>query len=136
VSDADACLTSRELVSSACAWLGRSHVDRALSIRVAVGRQGRAADVALPRGEEVLGLRRFDELPAECSDRRALLGLAIALAIDATLLDARAHALANVPNQATLPSRPGRFGGGSVAIELGSKRVSRSAFPPRQPERP
>jgi hypothetical protein len=94
VANADPCLASVLLAGAVERWLGRDRIDERLAALVVLGREGRAADLVLTRGDEIIGLRRFDALPAACSDRRSMLALALALAIDAALLEelARRHA--------------------------------------------
>jgi len=88
VSSGDACLLTEPLSEHIATWLHSTAIDARLAITVlpdAAPRRG--ASVAVRRDAAVIGVRRFDRLPADCSDRRAAIGLAIALAIDATALD-------------------------------------------------
>ena len=79
------CLTREALLESIQAWLRRDTLEAELSLVVDATAPG-ASIVVLERGE-VRATRRFDALPASCADQRAVLGLAIAIAIDAALVE-------------------------------------------------
>jgi len=81
----DTCLDPASLVSQVAHFLGRDRIaDR---IHVAVRPSVQADTFDLVRGDEVIGQRTLEAAGATCEQRRAALGLMIALAIDATLLD-------------------------------------------------
>jgi hypothetical protein len=85
VASDDACLTRDALVEHVRTWLGRDATPASLSIVVEA--DAATASFALAQGGERVATRRFDRLPAGCADRRAVLGLAIALAIDSALAE-------------------------------------------------
>jgi hypothetical protein len=86
----DACLGREALAEAVAAWLGTDRVGARTSVLVQpVGPSGRGAErleVVLLEGDEVRATRRFERLPRACPDRRAIVSLAIALAIDADVL--------------------------------------------------
>ena len=86
VASADECVTGAALAAHLGSWLGRDTLDARIVIVVEVG-AGEAAFEILADGASV-GTRRFDRLPAECADRRAVISLAISLALDDGVLDA------------------------------------------------
>lgn len=89
VSGGGECLTRDGLAEQVASWLGRDEADARLRIEVAVHGDPPAlvefvVDVdGVPRAQ-----RDFTDLPAKCEDVRAVVSLAVALAIDATLLEA------------------------------------------------
>ena len=85
VASDDACLTEDALVEHVRTWLGRDTTPASLSIVVEA--DAATASFALVESGERVATRRFDRLPAGCADRRAVLGLAIALAIDSALAE-------------------------------------------------
>lgn len=87
------CLDSGDLVEHVTSWLGTERVVSPLQIEV----QGspyfaRTVWFRIRRGRETLAERRFDPAPARCADLHAAVGLAIALALKASLLDDFLHA--------------------------------------------
>jgi hypothetical protein len=86
VSVASACLDERALEAQVVAWLGRPTVDADLTVvvRVDASAPRRAAFELLQGGRK--RQREFEQLPSDCVAARAVLGLAIALAIDADVL--------------------------------------------------
>lgn len=85
VSTPDECVDAPALVQQVATWLRRDGVDAAFGVVVDV--QGTAASFHITRDGQPVASRSFDELPADCADRRAALGLAIALGLDAAVLD-------------------------------------------------
>jgi len=83
----DACL-SRDLAPSVATWLGRERVRADLTVEVSA--DPRTVGFVLRRGEEVRVERTLSPAPVDCADRRAALGLAIAMALDAAVLEALA----------------------------------------------
>lgn len=82
------CLEHARLVSQIRAWTDRDRVDARLVVEVTGdGKDPRKLAFTLRRGDDVVAVRRFDPAPTRCSDIHSVVGLAIALAIDATLLE-------------------------------------------------
>jgi hypothetical protein len=82
------CIDPKRLADQVAAWLGDDEVD----VRIEVDVRGDdehtlALSFTLRRDGEVIAERRFDPAPERCNDLHAVVGLAIALAIDATLLE-------------------------------------------------
>ncbi|MCC7538869.1 MAG: hypothetical protein IT379_21770 [Deltaproteobacteria bacterium] len=105
--DGAACLGRGDVAERVAQWLGRDVVDGALSIVVEIA-DAEERDVAfvIVRGDEVIARRRFPSLPSACGDRRAVLSLAIAIAIDATVLDALGVASSEPPPPSRLERSP------------------------------
>jgi hypothetical protein len=80
-----ACVTHGELVASVETWLGRGAIDRRIRIIVQEAEPGRPSFVVL-REDQPAAERRFRPSRIACPDLRAAVALAIALAIDATIL--------------------------------------------------
>lgn len=82
------CLERDRLVEQIRTWFDHERIDERLVIEV-VGdtTEPRKLAFTLRRGEQVISVRRFDPAPDRCADMHAVVGLAIALAIDATLLE-------------------------------------------------
>jgi hypothetical protein len=80
------CLDARRLGAHVRTWLGRSRVAADLRVRVQGDpRSARRVEFELVRGAS-RGRREFDPTPEGCDETHAVVGLAIALAIDAELL--------------------------------------------------
>ena len=82
------CLDSEELVEHVASWLGTDRVAAPLAIEV----QGsphfaRTVWFRIRRDGETVAERRFEPAPARCEALHAAVGLAIALALKASLLD-------------------------------------------------
>lgn len=92
VSGSDPCLEPASLARVAAVWLDRESVDTAL--RVVVDRGEVGATIVILSEQTLEGSRTFRELPSDCADRRAVVALAIALGIDAALLERVAPARA------------------------------------------
>jgi hypothetical protein len=82
------CLEHPRLVAQIRAWTDRDAIDARLVVEV-TGDTAKPNKLAftLRRGDDVVAVRRFDPAPSRCSDLHSVVGLAIALAIDATLLE-------------------------------------------------
>jgi hypothetical protein len=80
----DPCL-SPGLVEPIAAWLGRNHGPADLFVEVTASAE--AVGFVLRRAGEVRVERTLSPAPLECADRRAALGLAIAMALDAAVLE-------------------------------------------------
>lgn len=82
------CLERDRLVSQIRTWFDRDRIDARLVVEV-VGdeHEPRKLAFSIRRAEQVIAVRRFEPAPDRCADLHAVVGLAIALAIDATLLE-------------------------------------------------
>lgn len=100
LAGSDACLERATLAEHVRSWLGRTEVAAELGIVVQPGPD--TASFSVTRAGRVVATRRFDALPRECNDRRAVLALAIALALDAAVLESLG--LASAPERAAPPS--------------------------------
>lgn len=87
VPAADPCLGSG-LSEPVATWLGRGEVAGDLEVDVTV--DGDSVGFRLLRGGEVRVERSLSPAPTDCADRRAALGLAIAMALDAAVLESLA----------------------------------------------
>lgn len=89
VPDGAVCLRGPELAMHVRAWLRRDSVADAVSVLVVDERGDERRDVAfvLLHGEDALARRSFPLLPEGCTDRRAAVALAIAIAIDSGVLE-------------------------------------------------
>ena len=79
------CLSVDALVPHLRVWLRRDEVESRVS--VVVEEEGEGASFVVLHDGRPHAVRRFDRLPGPCEDRRAALALAIALAIDAAVLE-------------------------------------------------
>jgi hypothetical protein len=94
------CLDSEELADHVSTWLGSDRVSAPLAIEVHGSPHfARTVWFRIRRGDSILAERRFEPAPARCDALHAAVGLAIALALKASLLDsligAQAHGDAN-----------------------------------------
>lgn len=82
------CIEHERLATQVRAWLEDPRIDSRLRIEV-VGDEESPLKLSftLRRGDEVIAVREFDPAPERCTDLHAVVGLAIALAIDATVLE-------------------------------------------------
>jgi hypothetical protein len=82
------CLERERLVAQVGTWIERERIDARLVVEV-VGdaNDPRKLAFTLRRGDDVIAVRRFHPAPSKCADVHSVVGLAIALAIDATLMD-------------------------------------------------
>lgn len=82
------CLDSGELVEHVSSWLGSDRIADSLEIEVHGSPHfARTVWFRIQRAGETLAERRFEPAPARCADLHAAVGLAIALALKASLLD-------------------------------------------------
>jgi hypothetical protein len=82
------CLDSEELVEHVASWLGSDSIAESLAIEVHGSPYfARTVWFRIRRGDETLAERRFEPAPARCADLHAAVGLAIALALKASLLE-------------------------------------------------
>lgn len=82
------CLDSGELAEHVTSWLGTDRVAAPLSIDVHGSPYfARTLWFRIQRGSETVAERRFEPAPARCADLHAAVGLAISLALKASLLD-------------------------------------------------
>jgi hypothetical protein len=110
VNGTPACLDVDSVAAHVVAWLGRDLLDARLSAILEVGADDRRAGFVLLRGGDAIARREFESLPPRCEDRRAAFSLALALAIDATLLESlgiepRAEPQPPAPEPARPPPR-------------------------------
>ncbi|UJR86209.1 hypothetical protein [Sandaracinus amylolyticus] len=85
VDGTDPCLEAPRLAAQVGAWLERDHIADALGVSVRT--DACTTSFVITHGGDEVATRRFDRLPAECPDRRAAVALAIALALDAAILE-------------------------------------------------
>ncbi|HKU37033.1 MAG TPA: hypothetical protein VJR89_02765 [Polyangiales bacterium] len=82
------CLDSANLVEHVSSWLGSDRVAKPLAIEVHGSPYfARTVWFRIRRGDQTLAERRFEPAPARCEDLHAAVGLAIALALKASLLE-------------------------------------------------
>lgn len=123
------CLTTGALADTITSWLGRDTIDASVSHIDVRGDPSRASAVAIAleiRGELVE--RKFDPAPPTCSELHAVVGLAIAIAVDAAVLEGLGYEVIEpgegaVP-QAQDPERP--------PLTRRSRRGETSEPPPRR----
>ncbi|MBC8073377.1 MAG: hypothetical protein IAG13_33970 [Deltaproteobacteria bacterium] len=101
------CLERDRLVSQIRTWFDRDRIDARLVVEV-VGDEHDPLKLAfsIRRGEQVIAVRRFEPAPDRCADLHAVVGLAIALAIDATLLESVAGNPRRPPDPPPRPPDP------------------------------
>lgn len=88
VSGGGECLAPDALAEQVASWLGRDEADARLRIEVAVhGDPPALVEFVVEVDGVPRAQRDFTDLPAQCADVRAVVALAVALAIDATLLE-------------------------------------------------
>jgi hypothetical protein len=81
------CLEEGRLLEQVVHWLGTDTIDPRLRVEVVgIDDDPRAVLVTLRDGERAIAERPFEALPSDCGDAHAAVGLAIAMAIDATIL--------------------------------------------------
>jgi hypothetical protein len=114
VARAGDCLEHDALIEHVRTWLRRDEVDARLAIVVDEEEVG--ASFVITRDGAPVAVRRFDRLPEACPDRRAALGLAIALALDAAVLDALQST--GRPADAPPPTVPEERDDRSIAVAL------------------
>lgn len=101
----DACFAEDAMLEAVRAWSHGDEVDARVSVLVEIADGHGALSVRLDG--QVGAERSFERLPASCADRRAVIGLATAIALDATSLDDLAPpASAETPPSETPPASP------------------------------
>ncbi len=83
--DLQGCITTAALADRVAAWMERDHLDAGFKIELKTT-EGVLA-FRLTRPDQSTAERRFGVLPTECDNRLRAVSLAIALAIDHTVLD-------------------------------------------------
>jgi hypothetical protein len=82
------CLDSEKLVEHVSSWLGTDRISMPLAIEVHGSPYfARAMWLRIRHENATVAERRFEPAPARCEDQHAAVGLAIALALKASLLD-------------------------------------------------
>lgn len=97
------CLGADALAQTISSWLGRDTVDPSITTIDVRGDPARAEAIAIRieiRGDLVE--RSFDSAPPTCSDLHAVVGLAIAIAIDAAVLEGLGYEVVD-PQEAAVP---------------------------------
>lgn len=113
------CFEPGRLVASVQAWLGRELVRRDVHVHVQGDAQrATSASFRIERGGKVRE-RRFGALPAGCEDAMAVVGLAVAMAIDADVMKAFVE-----PPPPAAPLRPSSLAV-QAAVGLESYRAPR-----------
>ena len=115
------CLDSKELVEHVSSWLGTDRVAAPLAIEVHGSPYfARTVWFRIQRGKATLAERRFEPAPARCDDLHAAVGLAIALALKASLLDSVIGARTNGDAIASRPFRIAAQALGGLAVVPGT----------------
>ena len=104
------CIEPDRLATQVRAWLEAPQIDARLRIEV-VGDEEHPLKLSftLRRGDEVIAVRAFDPAPERCTDLHAVVGLAIALAIDATVLESvgvEPRTIPKSPPKIDVPTKP------------------------------
>jgi hypothetical protein len=82
------CLESSRLATQVRAWMELREIDERLVVDVRGDRdEPTRVSFTIILDDEVIAVRRFDSAPDTCADLHAVVGLAIALALDATVLE-------------------------------------------------
>lgn len=82
------CLDSEELADHIATWLGTDQVSKGLTLDIHGSPHfARTVWFRIRRGDDTIAERRFEPAPARCDALHAAVGLAIALALKASLLD-------------------------------------------------
>ncbi|MET0386567.1 MAG: hypothetical protein ABW321_11440 [Polyangiales bacterium] len=115
------CLESERVVEHIATWLGTERVAAPLVIEVNGSPYfARTVWFRIRRGDATLAERRFEPAPERCDNLHAAVGLAIALALKASLLDSLIGVRTELEAQAFHPYRIGAhaLGGGAVVPGL------------------
>jgi hypothetical protein len=100
------CLDAETLVEQVQSWVGGDTVDADVVVDVRGSPdQPRVVDFRMLRSGRVVAVRRFDPGPSRCEQLHAVLGLAIAMALKASLIEELAPTVAPLPVPAA-PSLP------------------------------
>jgi hypothetical protein len=98
------CLDAATLVEQVRSWVGADTVEDRVVIEVrGSADQPRVAGFRMVRDGQVIAVRTFDPGPSRCEQLHAVLGLAIAMALKASLIEEVAPT--TVPSAAALPPR-------------------------------
>ncbi len=82
------CISRDALAEQVAAWLERREIDARITVQVRVdGSPPDAISFVIKRSGKPVAWRQFLEPPQSCADAKAAVSLAIALAIDATILE-------------------------------------------------
>jgi hypothetical protein len=108
IARGDDCLQHELLVPHVRMWLSSDALDADISVVVSDQEEG--ASFVVTRGGEAVAARTFDRLPVACVDRRAAVGLAIAIALDEAALEGVLEGGREAPERASR--------GLAVALEL------------------
>jgi len=101
VSPGATCLDAGRLEAQVRTWLGRGNVPAEVHVHVRGDeRDSRAVVFSIERHAKAYE-RRFDQLPEDCTEATAVVGLAVALAIDASAL----HGIVANPPEVAGPKR-------------------------------
>lgn len=115
------CLDSEELAEHVSTWLGTDRVSAPLAIEVHGSPYfARTVWFRIRRGDVTVAERRFEPAPARCAALHAAVGLAIALAIKASVLDSLIGAQTHGDAQTSRPFRIGIEAIGGVAVVPGA----------------
>jgi hypothetical protein len=122
------CLEAGRVVGQVAVWLGRNRVTSDVRVEVRGNdRNARALVFRIVRSGKAHE-RKFDHLPEGCDDATAVVGLAIALAIDASVLEGvfapqppapRPKRFASIEIATGLEALPGTSVGAAAGIEYG-----------------
>lgn len=94
----DGCMSQEALINHIVRWLKTDHIEADIHIKVEVqGEKEQDVSFKFFRNEELTAHRSFSILPANCFDRLEAVSLAIALAIDHTVLEGLEYPTANPP---------------------------------------
>jgi hypothetical protein len=85
VEGASRCLEASAVGAQVARWLGSNAIDARVSIVVSAGDEP-ALSFEVRRDGQVIAVRRFDPPPVTCADVRRVVAIAIALAIESTVL--------------------------------------------------
>lgn len=114
------CLTAEALVEHVSSWLGTERVAAPLAIEVHGSPYfARTVWFRIRRGQTTLAERHFEPAPARCDNLHAGVGLAIALALKASLLDSVIGAPTQDDARTSRPFRIGAQGLGALAVVPG-----------------
>jgi hypothetical protein len=103
----DACFQRAALASEVIRWLGHAELDErvAISVRPGAGENAGSVAFSILRDGQVVVDRRLEHAGAACPELRRAVALAIAIALDSTLVEARPQP-APAPRPAPSPRPP------------------------------
>lgn len=128
------CLDSEELADHVSTWLGSDRVSAPLTIEVHGSPHfARTVWFRIRRGDLTLAERRFEPAPARCDALHAAVGLAIALALKASLLDSLIGAQTNTEEKRSFRIAARALGGFAVVpgVDFGVSLSLQHAFAER-----